>query len=84
MASFYQCRFVCSLRAKLSYHPTLFRLLEVLEYKHLILKKDGNRLSEKYEKRLDEIVRMIDSKKVDVVYPPQEVIGKWKEEVAYL
>jgi hypothetical protein len=27
---------------------------------------------------------MIDSKKIDVVYPPQEVIGKWKDEVTYL
>lgn len=50
----------------------------------MILKKDGNRLSEKYEKRLDEIVRMIDSRKIDVVYPPQDVIAKWKEEVTYL
>jgi hypothetical protein len=31
----------------------LFRLLEVIEYKYLILKKDHNKLSDKYEKRLE-------------------------------
>jgi hypothetical protein len=41
------------LKAKLTYHPVLFRLLEVIEYKYLILKKDHNKLSDKYEKRLE-------------------------------
>jgi hypothetical protein len=27
---------------------------------------------------------MIDSKKIDTVLPPQEVIDKWKDEVTYL
>ena len=48
MVTFFPSQFVCSLKAKLSYHPTLFRLLEVAEYKYLILKKDKNKLSEKY------------------------------------
>ena len=79
MVSFFQSRFVCSLKSQLTYHPVLFRLLEVIEYKYLILKKDGNRLSDKYGKRLEEIVRMIDSKKVDIVFPPPEIVAKWKD-----
>lgn len=84
MATFYQSRFVCSLKAKLTYHPVLFRLLEVIEYKYLILKKDNNKLSEKYKKRLEEIVRMIDSKKIETVYPSTDAVAKWKDEVSYL
>lgn len=84
MVTFFPSQFVCSLRAKLSYHPTLFRLLEVAEYKYLILKKDKNKLSEKYEKRLEEIVKLIDSKKIDPVLPSEAVLAKWREEIAYL
>jgi hypothetical protein len=67
--TFLQARFVCSLQAKLTYHPALFRLLEVIEYKYLILKKDNNKICSKYEKRLEEINRLIDSKKIEAVTP---------------
>lgn len=52
MVTLFQTNFVCSLKAKVTYHPILFRLLEILEYKSIILKQDGNKLYQKYVKRL--------------------------------
>lgn len=44
MVNFLQTQFVCSLKAKLTYHPTLFRILELLEYKSLLLRQNKNKL----------------------------------------
>lgn len=44
LVNFFNTRFACSLQAKLTYHPILFRLLEVLEYKYLLLRQNQNKL----------------------------------------
>jgi hypothetical protein len=38
MVKYFTTRYVCSLSSKLTYHPILFKLLEMLEYKALLLK----------------------------------------------
>jgi len=69
LISFYNTRYVCSLLSKLSFHPLLFRLLEVMEYKYLLLKANNNKLYEKYLKRMEELSRMIENKKIDIKNP---------------
>lgn len=48
------------------------------------MRKDHNKLYQKYEKRLEEIVRLIDTKKIDFVMPNKKLIENWKEETGYL
>ena len=69
---------------KLEYHPTLFRLLEMLEYKSILLKQNKNQLYEKYEARITEIMKMVDSKTVDKVFPEEEHLKKWQSEITYI
>jgi hypothetical protein len=54
---------------KLKYHPTLFRLLEMLEYKALLLKERKDKLYERYEARLSELLKLVSDKKIDPLFP---------------
>lgn len=84
MVKFFNTRYVCSLSSKLTYHPTLFRLLEILEYKALLLKENKNKLYEKYEARLYELTQSISEKKVNNIHPEQSLLDKWSKEILYV
>jgi len=40
-----------------------------MEYKYLLLKANNNKLYEKYLKRMEELSRMIENKKIDIKNP---------------
>ncbi len=46
--NFYNCKYICSLKAKLTHHAVIFDYLELLEYKATILKKSNSPLYQKY------------------------------------
>ena len=51
--TFMQTRFAGSLSMRLTHHPILFRLLEMLEYKALLLRARGDKNHEIFEGRLN-------------------------------
>jgi hypothetical protein len=52
LISFYNTEFLCDLKMKITINPVLFQLLEILEYKFLLLHRNGNALYQKYSARL--------------------------------
>ena len=61
----------------------MFRLLEILEYKSIWLKQHQNKLYEKYERKLAELVRQVERKEFNRLNPAKELIVKWEQEIAY-